>query len=215
MRNAFLSNLRREYGEYSLDEQMMPMLPMTQFHQWFDEASLKEQEDPSAMTLSTVDVLGRPDARVVLLKGIVDDRFVFYTNYQSIKAQEMAENAHVALTFYWSTLVRQVRIRGEVSRADAHLSDTYFASRPYESQIGAMISSQSRVILSRDVLEKKYERAKIENPASSLVKRPAFWGGYVVLPYEFEFWQGRNNRLHDRIQYVLDKDVWKRMRLAP
>ncbi len=215
MNNDDLSALRREYGESVLDEHAMPASPISQFHLWFDEACQKEQDDPSAMVISTVDALGRADARVVLLKGVVEDQFVFYTNYESVKAEEISGNKYVALTFYWPAWVRQVRIRGEISRVDAAMSDAYFASRPYESQLAATISKQSRVVPDRATLEKAYQDALKKHGEYSKVQRPDYWGGYQVLPYAFEFWQGRNNRLHDRVQYIRVADVWQKTRLSP
>lgn len=214
MNNDSFSALRREYGVRSLEEHQMPDAPLLQFHQWFEEALLVQQDDPSAMLLSTVDAFGHPDARVVLLKDIVEEQFVFYTNYESVKAQQIAQNDWVALTFYWSALARQVRIRGRIARLDADLSDAYFASRPYESQLGALISPQSQVISEREVLEKAYQDAMMAHPTPP-IKRPESWGGYQVNPEVFEFWQGRNSRLHDRIQYTRNQTHWKKLRLAP
>lgn len=213
MNNDSLAALRREYGERILDEGLMPASPFSQFHLWFDEACMKEKDDPSAMVVSTVDALGRADARVVLLKGLLNEQFVFYTNYESVKAQEISANQYVALTFYWAAWARQVRIRGEVSRVADEVSDSYFSSRPYESQLAAIISPQSRIVASRQVLEEDYEQA--QQSQSAPIERPKHWGGYQVLPYEFEFWQGRNNRLHDRIQYTRTGQTWKKIRLAP
>lgn len=215
MNNDTLSALRREYGESVLDELTMPASPIPQFHEWFDEACQREQDDPSAMVISTVDALGRPDARVVLLKGVVEDRFIFYTNYESVKAEEIRGNKYVSLTFYWPAWVRQVRIRGEISRVDTAMSDAYFASRPYESQLAATISKQSQIVPSRATLEKAYQDALKKHGEHAKVLRPEHWGGYQVLPYEFEFWQGRNNRLHDRVQYMRVGDVWQKARLSP
>ncbi len=214
MINRSLSQLRREYGERALEEQQMPDAPLAQFHLWFEEAVEAEHEDPSAMLLSTVDASGHPDARVVLLKDIIDEQFVFYTNYDSAKAHQIQQNQWVALTFYWPHLVRQVRIRGQISRLDSHLSDLYFASRPYESQLGALVSPQSHVIPNRTFLEDLYEKS-MEIYPSLPIKRPDFWGGYRVEPVFFEFWQGRNSRLHDRIQYTRHSNGWDKTRVAP
>lgn len=210
---AIASN-RREYGQISLKEENMAESPLVQFEQWFDEATLSETLDPTAMTLSTVDHNGRPDSRVVLLKGIENNAFVFYTNYKSVKSIQLEAHAYAALNFYWPTLVRQVRVRGSVVRVSESVSDAYFASRPKKSQCSAIASHQSQVIMDRDVLETEVDQL-MQLHACEVIKRPAYWGGFAVSIDEIEFWQGRDSRLHDRILYVRDDKLWKKSRLAP
>ena len=209
-------NTRREYGQHGLNENMVAASPIIQFESWFSEAVKAEHDDPSAMVLSTVDSSGRPDSRVVLLKGIESDSFVFYTNYNSIKAQEFSVMPHVALNFYWSKLARQVRVRGEVSRVSDTVSDEYFASRPRMSQLSALASFQSEVIPNREVLEARLHALAIKYPENTPINRPSFWGGFSVRPVEIEFWQGRDNRLHDRIHYQKgSNNQWAITRLSP
>ncbi len=207
------SSIRREYGTRVLSEDSVQLDPMAQFQIWFDEIVLDEVE-PTAMSLATVDKSGRPDLRIVLLKGIEDGSFLFYTHYDSAKGQEMAHNNHVALNFFWTKYIRQVRVRGTVAKISPEISDEYFASRPLLSQLSAVASHQSHAVLSRKVLEnqvidlaKQYENKQIP--------RPELWGGYAVIPQEIEFWQGRDNRLHDRIRYSKNENGWTIERLAP
>ncbi|MCS6796868.1 MAG: pyridoxamine 5'-phosphate oxidase [Raineya sp.] len=213
--SASISQLRREYKLASLDIQDVRKNPIEQFEIWFSEALKAQILEPNAMFLATVSATGQPSGRVVLLKGIIDGGFVFYTNYQSRKAVEIAQNHLVALTFFWAELERQVRVEGKASFLSAEQSTQYFLSRPRESQLGAWASPQSQVIESRSVLENlfaKYQK-EFENQE---IPRPTHWGGYVVQPHYVEFWQGRENRLHDRICYVLQENqTWKIQRLAP
>ena len=209
-------NSRREYGQSALTEKIIAASPMLQFESWFLEAMQTELDDPTAMVLSTVDRAGRPDSRVVLLKGVELGAFVFYTNYSSTKAQELSSTPHVALNFFWSKMARQVRIRGEASRVSDDVSDAYFASRPRMSQLGAWASHQSEVIPDREVLEARLRALSIEYPENTVIPRPSFWGGFAVCPVEIEFWQGRDNRLHDRIRYQKAGDnQWCIKRLSP
>lgn len=209
-----LSDIRRDYGDLSLSEENIHDCPITQFESWFDEVVKTEKSDPTAMVLSTVDEGGHPDSRVVLLKGIESGSFVFYTNYQSAKSKHISSNPYVALNFYWPEMARQVRIRGHVTKTSEAQSDTYFASRPVTSQLSATISPQSSEISGRIELEQKFNElvAKQQQP---LVMRPLHWGGYSVTPAEIEFWQGRDNRLHDRIHYYQQQGKWHHRRLAP
>lgn len=209
-----LAGIRREYGRLSLDDKHVSSSPVTQFKHWFSEVLATEMNDPTAMLLSTVDERGHPDSRVVLLKGFDDGKFIFYTNYQSNKAQHMQTNPNVALNFYWPQMVRQVRIRGQVQKISSTQSDEYFATRPLASQFNAILSPQSKEILSREELELLLNQQITEHSGEAL-KRPDYWGGYCVMPEEYEFWQGRDNRFHDRIHYYLEKNTWCHRRLAP
>ncbi len=213
--NFRISEIRREYKMASLDIKDVKPNPIEQFEIWFDEALKAEILEPNAMFLATVNTMGQPAGRVVLLKGIEEGGFVFYTNYQSRKGIEIAQNQAVALTFFWAELERQVRIEGKASFLSPEKSTEYFLSRPRSSQIGAWASPQSQVIENRAFLENlfaKYQK-EFENQA---IQRPTHWGGYLVMPHYIEFWQGRENRLHDRICYTLQPDKhWLIQRLAP
>jgi pyridoxamine 5'-phosphate oxidase len=208
-----LADLRQEYKKFELDESSVDANPTVQFQHWFDEAFRVGASEPSAMTLATVNASGEPSARIVLLKGVDDHGFVFYTNYESRKGSELAVCSAAALVFFWPELERQVRIEGQVSKVDTKLSDEYFASRPLSSRISACASPQSQVIASRSQLATRTEQlaaALGEQPA-----RPAHWGGYRLTPKVLEFWQGRRSRLHDRVRYRRDGEVWRVERLAP
>lgn len=209
-----LSDIRREYGLLSLDEHEAGKNPIALFKRWFEDALAIERSDPTAMVLSTVDAKGYPDSRVVLLKGVEEDAFVFFTNYQSTKAMQIQDNPYVALNFYWAEKARQIRVRGRVKRTTAARSDAYFASRPQRSQLGALASPQSREIVDRTVLEHALNDL-IAQYGQEPVVRPSHWGGYMVLPDEMEFWQGRDNRLHDRLFYFRERGEWNVRRLAP
>ena len=206
-----LSHHRRNYVKHELIEGKISTNPYAQFAQWFDDAGKAELLEPNAMTLATATGGGKPSARVVLLKAFSKDGFVFYTNYHSRKGAEMAENNQAAILFYWDAMERQVRIEGVVEKVELRLSDEYFASRPYESRLSAIASEQSEVIPSRQFLEDRLEEVR----NVGIVKRPENWGGYVLKPQYFEFWQGRSNRLHDRIVYTLENGAWAIKRLAP
>lgn len=210
-----IAKIRREYKMASLDIKDVKQNPIEQFETWFAEALKAEILEPNAMFLATATAAGEPSGRIVLLKGIEEGGFVFYTNYKSRKGSEIAQNQAVALTFFWAELERQVRIEGKASFLNPEKSDEYFLSRPRESQIGAWASPQSEVIENRSVLESlfaKYQK-EFENQA---VQRPTHWGGYLVKPHYIEFWQGRENRLHDRICYTLQQNEnWVIQRLAP
>ncbi|MCP0913934.1 MULTISPECIES: pyridoxamine 5'-phosphate oxidase [Legionella] len=209
-----LAEIRRDYGTLSLSEEHLPESPVAQFEIWFAEVLQVEKSDPTAMVLSTVDEQGFPDSRVVLLKGLEDGAFIFYTNYQSSKAQQMNKTPYAALNFYWPEMARQVRVRGRVKQVSASESDAYFAKRPHINQLSAMASPQSQQIESRAELEQRLNEL-ITKYQQEPVLRPAYWGGYKVIPDEIEFWQGRDNRMHDRIHYFQQHGRWHHRRLAP
>jgi pyridoxamine 5'-phosphate oxidase len=211
-----IADLRREYRRESLSETDVDPDPLRQFQSWLEGAIAAELPEPTAMTLATVGPDGTPAARIVLLKGVDARGFLFFTNYESRKGDELAANAAAALLFHWIELERQVRIEGLASRADPAESDAYFASRPHPARLGAWASPQSRVIPGRAWLESELA-AVTERLAShgEQVPRPPHWGGYRVAPATMEFWQGRASRLHDRIRYRRDGGAWRIDRLAP
>jgi len=209
-----LQNLRQDYRSAALTEQEADKNPISQFAAWFTDAMTAKIFEPNVMTLATADKAGRPSARIVLLKGFNEEGFTFYTNYNSHKGKELAENPYAALVFFWAELERQVRIEGSVTKIDPQISDQYFHSRPVGSQIGAIVSPQSSIIESRDLLELKVNQLTEEFKEKE-IPRPAHWGGYIVKPMTIEFWQGRTSRLHDRINYHLVDGNWIINRLAP
>lgn len=210
-----VSGLRRSATGFALDREDLHENPIVQFEDWFGYACETVPMDPNAVCLSTVDSRNRASSRTVLLKYFDDSGFVFFTNYDSEKAAEIAQNPHVALLFFWSAAARQVKIRGKAERIPATETLKYFVSRPRGSQIGAWVSAQSSVITSRSLLEIKFQEIKTKF-RNKEVPLPSFWGGYRVVPYEIEFWQGRRNRLHDRFQYTKQDDgSWAIERLAP
>ena len=210
-----IAEMRKVYLLKSLEEKEVDPNPIKQFESWWQEAINSNAEEPNAMTLATCTPSGKPSARVVLLKGIHPNGFIFFTNYNSRKAHEIEENGFAALVFFWKELERQVRIEGKLIKTSNKESDEYFASRPRESQLGAWSSPQSSVIDGADILQqnmKKYYDKFHEQE----VPRPDFWGGYIVEPTAMEFWQGKPGRLHDRLQYSLDgQNNWTIQRLAP
>ncbi|MBS1217530.1 MAG: pyridoxamine 5-phosphate oxidase [Proteobacteria bacterium] len=208
-----IAALRREYMGESLNETDVAAEPFTQFQRWFDEVLRAELPTPNAMTLATVAADGMPSARIVLLKGIDHNGFVFYTSYHSRKGRELTVNPRAALVFYWNELEREVRIEGAVEKVSAAESDEYFASRPLGSRHAAIASPQSEVVASRAMLETRFAAAADDH--GDTAPRPAHWGGYRLLPVAVEFWQGRPNRLHDRLLYTRTADRWTISRLAP
>ena len=209
-----IAGIRKTYLQKSLSEQDVNDDPITQFSRWWEEALTSEVDEVNAMTLATASADGVPSARIVLLKGFNEEGFSFFTNYESFKARQLAENPKACLVFFWKELERQVRITGLVHKLEEEINDKYFNSRPLKSRIGAIASPQSQVVESREWLDQRYDQlTKLTNSDPA---RPAHWGGYRVKPVIVEFWQGRHSRLHDRIQYTLMEDgKWKIERLAP
>lgn len=210
-----IAELRQDYTLQGLNETEVDCNPFAQFKEWFDEALSTDILEPNAMTVATTTPEGKPSARMVLLKDFDARGFVFYTNYNSHKAQELAENPQAALVFWWAELQRQVRICGRVEKVSESESDKYFYSRPFSSRLGAWASNQSEVIENREVLEQHLEELK-EKYHDREIPRPSHWGGIRVIPAEIEFWQGRSSRLHDRLVYTRMEDgSWKIERLSP
>lgn len=210
-----LSDIRREYKKNKLTKENLSSDPFEQFQHWLDDALHSGEEEPTAMIIATVSADGHPSTRTVLLKGLENGKFIFFTNYESRKGQQLAGNPYISLSFVWHKLERQIHIEGKAVKCSPEESDAYFASRPYKSKIGAIISPQSHVIRSRMEIMRAFafEAAKW---AGQTIKRPDNWGGFAVTPTRFEFWQGRESRLHDRFQYTLEEDGnWKKERLAP
>lgn len=210
-----LSDLRRDYTLAGLTEADLDPDPIAQFRAWFDEAQVARGAEPNAMSVATVDVEGRPSVRTVLLKGLDERGFVFFTNYGSAKGRALTENPRAELLFYWAELERQVRIAGRVEQTSRAETEAYFRSRPIGNQIGALVSPQSQVIPNRDVLEQRYIQLERQYESGD-VPLPDHWGGYRVVPETIEFWQGRKSRLHDRLRYRREgSDAWLVERLAP
>jgi pyridoxamine 5'-phosphate oxidase len=209
-----IADIRKDYKLRSLSELDVAANPIDQFTSWWNEAIASNIDEVNAMTLATADANGRPSARIVLLKGMSENGFEFFTNYESSKGKEMDANNKVALVFFWKELERQIRIEGTVSKLSAAASDKYFLSRPRESRIGAWSSPQSSIIKTRELLDENVFQTKARFDGKEIT-RPPFWGGYIVKPDCIEFWQGRSSRLHDRITYFLENDIWSIKRLAP
>jgi len=221
-----IADIRKDYKLASLEESDVAANPIDQFTRWWNEAVASQIDEVNAMTLATVNAAGVPAARIVLLKGYNPNGFIFFTNYESDKGKNLAQNPHAALVFFWKELERQIRIEGTVEKVSAEESDRYFNSRPASSRIGAWASPQSAVIENRMVIEQNVERYS-SIFANDSIERPDHWGGYIVKPTSIEFWQGRSSRLHDRIKYTLENSAynaatdtrtdlnWKIERLAP
>lgn len=213
--NEILRTLPVQFQETPLLEQTCPSDPLELFQSWMQAAMQHQPGDPNAMVLSTATVEGQPVSRVVLLKEFSERGFVFYTNYSSHKAEQIAKNPLACLLFYWHALGRQVRLEGHLHKVPTKESDEYFQSRPRDSQIGAHASPQSQVVSDRAYLEKRFHELKTEFGSEQTIPRPNHWGGYVLLPELFEFWQGRTCRLHDRLIFKHTENSWTRKRLAP
>jgi pyridoxamine 5'-phosphate oxidase len=209
-----LSNIRKEYLNAKLDESSVEKNPMVQFQKWLDEAIKSNEIEPTAMVLSTVSIDGKPSSRVVLLKETGKEHLMFFTNYLSRKGQELSKNPYASLLFFWPELQRQVRIEGKVEKTSAENSDQYFISRPEASQLASWASAQSKVISGRQELENDY-KAEEKRFSMAPVTRPPHWGGYQLIPDSWEFWQGRESRLHDRLRFTRNGDDWTMVRLAP
>jgi pyridoxamine 5'-phosphate oxidase len=214
MENTEISGIRRDYSLTELQETTVFNDPFKQFSKWMEEAVKSGIIDASAMILATADKDSIPDVRVVLLKGFDEKGFIFYTNYDSKKGRHLIENPNASILFFWKEFERQIRISGSVIKVSAEESEKYFHSRPYESQIAAWASNQSEVIPGREFLEKKFNDIK-DKYHDKEIPLPPNWGGFKLLANYFEFWQGRENRLHDRISYLKEDSAWKIARLAP
>ncbi len=211
-----LGDYRKSYEKSALMEDAISHNPMEVFQKWFYETEASEGiEEPNAMTVSTIGLDGFPKSRVVLLKKFTYEGFIFYTNYESEKGKAIAMNPNVCISFFWPTMERQVIVKGKAEKIAENLSDGYFESRPDGSKLGAIVSEQSSVIPSRESLEKKLKKLEKKYEGKE-IERPDYWGGYIVKPESIEFWQGRPNRLHDRIRFTLQEDFdWKMERLSP
>ncbi|MDP5231019.1 MAG: pyridoxamine 5'-phosphate oxidase [Cellulophaga sp.] len=210
-----LGDYRKTYEKSELVETNIGDNPIELFQKWFYETEASEGiDEPNAMTVSTIGLDGFPKSRVVLLKKYTHEGFIFYTNYESEKGKAIANNPNVCISFFWPNMERQIIIKGKAEKIASNLSDGYFESRPDGSKLGAIVSDQSSVIASREVLETKLKSLEAAYQSKE-IKRPDFWGGFIVKPISMEFWQGRPNRLHDRIRYTLEAIDWKIERLAP
>ncbi|GBF49513.1 pyridoxine/pyridoxamine 5'-phosphate oxidase [Leptospira ryugenii] len=212
--NRDLKDMRKSYEKYSLLESEASADPLELFHAWFALAEEEGIEEPNAMFLATVDTEGQPSGRVVLLKEIREGGFVFFTNYQSRKGKDIQHNQKVALTFFWHSQERQIRIEGTAGKKDESYARNYFAKRPRVSQLGALSSKQSEVVPDRTFLETEFERLETLYEGKE-IPMPEDWGAYIVYPHRLEFWQGRQGRLHDRLLYTKNNGIWERCRLSP
>lgn len=209
-----IAEIRKEYRQSALDMDHLDVNPFNQFRFWLNDALRSQLSEPTAMTVATATPQGRPSARIVLLKDIDNTGFTFFTNYRSKKGLQLELNPYAALTFFWSEIERQVRVEGKVVKLPQHLSDEYFNTRPEGSKIGTWASPQSQRIPNREYLE-GLQKSYSDLFKNRKTERPYNWGGYKLIPDLFEFWQGRENRLHDRFEYVLNGNLWEIYRLAP
>ncbi len=209
-----LNEIRKEYTYSQLEIDNLDINPIVQFRYWLNDALKANVSEPTAMVLSTVGNEGIPSSRVVLLKNLDHDGFTFFSNYESRKGIQIAQNANASLLFFWPQIERQVRIEGRVAKTPRHISDEYFQSRPEGSKIGAWASPQSRRVPSREYLD-NLQKDYIQLFKSKVLERPENWGGYKLFPHTIEFWQGRENRLHDRFEYKMNGSIWEIHRLAP
>ena len=207
--------LRKEYKSRSLEKEDLTTDPQELFSIWFKEAHLAGESEPNAMALATVSSEGMPSVRMVLLKGLEEGGYCFYTNYHSQKGIELLQNPKAAILFWWQTIERQIRISGVVHKINSYASDQYFDSRPEGSRLGAIASPQSQIINDRSILEQNYQSAADKSLLEGKISRPDHWGGFVLIPEEYEFWQGRENRMHDRFRYNFIESSWSAVRLAP
>jgi len=209
-----LRDIRTNYQKYELNEETVNNDPILQLTAWLNDAIENQKADPTAMVLSTIDREGNPESRVVLLKELKAEGLIFFTNYGSKKGHQITINPHVSVVFFWPELERQVRIKGKAEKISEADSESYFLSRPLDSQLGAWASPQSEVIESRNVLDDNYAHFK-QHFENQEITKPPRWGGFLIRPVYFEFWQGRSNRLHDRLEYLPAKKSWQIRRLAP
>ncbi|MDP2506725.1 pyridoxamine 5'-phosphate oxidase [Oceanobacter sp. 3_MG-2023] len=209
-----LSDIRKEYTQGRLDESKVAEHPVTQFHAWFEHYRATVPEEPTVMTVASVDAQGQPWQRILLLKSYDDDGFVFFTNYESNKGRQFSHNPRASLHFFWMTVERQVQVQGEVVPMSREEAQAYFHSRPRESQLGAWASQQSQPLASRSELETRFAQLSVEYQDKE-IPLPDYWGGYRLQPSRMEFWQGGEHRLHDRVEYVLQQGGWKIQRLNP
>lgn len=215
--NKFIGSDRRDFGQIGLNETDLPIEAAELFDHWLKQAIERNNPEPYAFTLVTATPTGYPSGRVVYLRALEDDgRLVFFTNYDSEKAHHIAETGKASALFFWPMSERQVRIKGQVSKAPAELSDAYFAGRPRDSQIGAWASHQSSIIASRKEMDQRFDEMRRRFANEAEIPRPAFWGGYIISPVEYEFWEGRKSRLHDRVVYEKgETENWRIKRLSP
>jgi pyridoxamine 5'-phosphate oxidase len=212
--NKNIQDIRRNYKQKSLDVKDVKLCPFDQFDSWFNEMMKSDLLEPTAFILATADKSAKPSARTLLMKGYDGGGFYFYTNYESRKGKELAENNQASMLFFWPEIERQIRIEGKVKKVSEEESFSYFKSRPFKSKVGAWASNQSTVISSRMTIVKKFFQYLVKFHSKD-IPLPPYWGGYKLVPDRFEYWQGRENRLHDRVNYRLEKDIWIIERLSP